>query len=173
MRGVFVSETRTLAVPMAVAQHRLLRYLHAGDLDGIATAAYQEGTHVLAKAGVAGLGKSVKIENIPAYQRGATTVLPLRWVATGRLCRAFPVFDANLELTAAASGTQLLVVGSYRAPLGALGATIDRLVLHGVAQATIRSFVDQLADRATTLHQSAPHASQSDAFDAQACSGRA
>ena len=35
---------------------------------------------------------------IPAYQRGTTTVVPIRWTATGSLAKAFPVLDANLEL---------------------------------------------------------------------------
>ena len=92
------------------------------------------------------MSKTVEIQSVPAYQRGSTTVVPLRWVATGALGGAFPVLDANLELTAEGSGTELLVVGSYRPPFGAIGAAIDRLVLHGVAQATVRRFAAQLAD---------------------------
>ena len=140
-----------LDVPVAVAQHRLLAYLNIGDLDGMASSAYQEGAAILARAGVGGLSKAVEIQSIPAYQRGATTVVPLRWVATGAMSGAFPVLDANLELTATESGTQLLVVGSYRPPFGALGAAVDRLVMHGVAQATLRTFVSGLAEVATAV----------------------
>jgi hypothetical protein len=136
---------------MAVAQHRLLEYLHVGNLDAIASQAYREGATILARAGIGGLSKGVEIQSIPAYQRGATTVVPLRWVATGGLGGAFPVLDANLELTAADGGTDLLIVGSYRPPFGVLGAAVDRLVMHSVAQATMRSFAAQLCDVATGL----------------------
>jgi hypothetical protein len=149
---VFVSESLVLDVPMAAVQHRLLDYLQVGDLDSMASAAYQEGAVILARAGVGGLSKTVEIHTIPAYQRGATTVVPLRWVATGAVSGAFPVLDANLELTATESGTQLLMVGSYRPPFGVLGAAVDRLVMQGVARATVRTFVSCLAEVATTAH---------------------
>jgi hypothetical protein len=143
---VFISESVALALPLAVVQHRLLEYLPPGDMDTLAEVAYREGTTILARAGVHGLSKTVKIQSIPAYQRGSTTVVPLRWVAAGAVSGAFPVLDANLELTAAASGTELVFVGSYRPPFGAVGAALDRLVLHAVAQATVRSFIAQLSE---------------------------
>jgi hypothetical protein len=95
---------------------------------------------------VAGLSKTVEIQSIPAYQRAETTVLPLRWTATGPLGSAFPVLDANIELTANGSATELLIVGSYRPPFGVLGVALDRLVMSNVAQATIRRFAAQLAE---------------------------
>ncbi len=143
---MFVSEAVILAVPMAIAQHRLLGYLNAGDLDSITSAAMHEGAAVLARAGVGGLTKTVEIQSIPPYQRGLTTVVPLRWVATGPMGGAFPMLDANLELNASDAGTQLTVVGSYRPPFGPVGAAVDRLVMHAVAQATMRSFLAQLAE---------------------------
>ena len=143
---MFISESVALAVPLAIAQHRLLEYLLAGDMDGLASAAYQQGASILARAGVGGLSKAVQIHSIPPYQRGSTMVLPLRWVATGALSGAFPVLDSNLELTAADDGTEMLFVGSYRPPFGSVGAALDRLLLHSVAQATIRSFLAQLTE---------------------------
>src|SRR5437868_2219805 len=115
-------------------------------MDTLAAAAYGEGATILARAGVHGLSKTVEIQSIPAYQRGSTTVVPLRWMATGALGGAFPVLDANLELSATDSGTELLIVGSYRPPLGPVGAALDRLALHAVAQATVRRFIAQLSE---------------------------
>ena len=142
---MFVSASVAVDVPLGVAQHRLLEYLHRGDLDALASAAYGDGVTAFARAGVPGLSKTVEIQSVPAYQRGLTTVVPLRWVATGALGSAFPVLDANLELTAGEAGTEPVVVGSYRPPFGVVGAAIDRLVMHGVAQATVRRFAAQLA----------------------------
>jgi hypothetical protein len=149
---VFVSETVSVDVPLAVAQHRLFEHLRLGDLDSLASGAYAEGVMVFARAGVAGLSKTVEIQSVPAYKRGAITVIPLRWVATGALSGAFPVLDANLELTATDSGTQLDFIGSYRPPLGVLGAALDRLVMHNVARATVQRFAAQLAEVVTGEH---------------------
>ena len=38
----------------------------------------------------------------------------------------------------------LAVSGTYRPPLGGLGAGLDRAIMHLVAEATIRSFTRQL-----------------------------
>ena len=40
--------------------------------------------------------------------------------------------------------------GSYEPPLGALGQHVDRLLMHRVAEATIRSFMLRLAESLTT-----------------------
>jgi hypothetical protein len=40
--------------------------------------------------------------------------------------------------------------GSYERPLGALGQRVDRLLIHRVAEATIRSFMLRLAESLTT-----------------------
>ncbi len=136
----------SIAVPLDAAQHRLLEYLRRGELDALASAAYGEGVAAFIRAGVGGLSKTVQIQSISAYQQGRMTVIPLRWVATGPLGSAFPVLDANLELTARDFETDLHIVGSYRPPFGALGVALDRLVLHNVAQSTIRRFAMQLAE---------------------------
>ena len=143
---MFVTESVSIAAPLAAAKHRLIEYFRLGDMDSLASQAYGEGVTVFTQAGVGGLAKTVEIESVPAYDRGSATVIPLRWTATGPLGSAFPVLDANVELTGSEAGTDLLVVGTYRPPFGALGVALDRLVMHGVAQATIRRFALQLAE---------------------------
>jgi hypothetical protein len=148
---VFVTESLIVGVPLAVAQHRLLTFLHIGDLDSVAQAAYAEGATVHTGISIAGLAKTVAVQSIPAYQRGAVTVVPIRWVATGTLGGMFPVLDANVEMAAADGQTTLEIVGSYRPPFGKVGEAVDRLILHSVAQSTIRSFLGQLAAVAEEL----------------------
>jgi hypothetical protein len=116
---------------------------------------------VLAGAGVGGLAKRVAIETIPAYQRGAVTVVPFRWLATGPVGGAFPVLDANLELAAEGSNTVLTIVGSHLPPFGKLGAAADSLLLKTVARATIRSFLGRMGELAEQpvpgrVHQALP-----------------
>ena len=156
--GVFLSESLLVDVPLAVAQHRLLAFLHVGDLDSVVADAFGEGATVLAKAGVGGLGKMVTVKSIPPYQRGAVTVVPIRWLATGPLSGAFPVLDANLEMAAAGSKTTVTIIGSYRPPLGKVGEAVDSLVLNSVAQSTVRRFLGQLAEVA--IHTAAAPSEQ-------------
>jgi hypothetical protein len=76
--------------------------------------------------------------------------LAIRWEATGPGGGLFPVLDA--DLTMAPDGeriTILTLAGVYRPPLGALGAALDRAILHRVASATIRAFLAQVAGRIT------------------------
>ena len=72
--------------------------------------------------------------------------LALRWEARGPGGRLFPVLDADLTLTPADENAALLTLaGSYRPPLGSLGAELDRLLLHRVAEATVRNFLERVA----------------------------
>jgi hypothetical protein len=72
--------------------------------------------------------------------------LALRWEVRGAGGSLFPVLDADLVLTPAAENkTMLTLAGTYRPPLGGLGAEIDRLILHRIAEATIRNFLNRMA----------------------------
>jgi hypothetical protein len=86
----------------------------------------------------------------PADCGGATTV-GLRWEATGAAAGLFPVLDADITLTPEGEQrTRLALAGSYRAPLGRLGAGLDKAILHRVAAATIRALLADVADALTS-----------------------
>ena len=58
-----------------------------------------------------------------------------------------PVLSADLEVAGLGDHmTQLTLHGRYDPPLGAIGRRIDRLLMHRIAEATIRSFLSRLAD---------------------------
>jgi len=74
--------------------------------------------------------------------------LAIRWEATGPGGGLFPVLDADLTLAPIGDrATILALAGAYRPPLGAMGAALDRAILHRVASATIRAFLGQVARR--------------------------
>lgn len=57
----------------------------------------------------------------------------------------FPELDADLEVASLGpSRTQLSVNARYTPPLGRLGSVIDRALLHRVAEATVKDFVDRV-----------------------------
>jgi hypothetical protein len=70
-----------------------------------------------------------------------------RLEATGPGGRVFPALDADMSLTPAGQhSTRLSLAGAYRPPLAALGAGLDRAVVHEVADATVRSLLARVAD---------------------------
>ena len=61
------------------------------------------------------------------------------------LVRWAPGCDANLELgSLGGDRTQLAISARYRPPLGAIGRAVDRVLLHRVAEATVKDFLDQV-----------------------------
>lgn len=65
--------------------------------------------------------------------------------------RLVPMLEADLEPASLnGSGCQLSLMGSYRPPLSVVGAAGDRLLGHRVAEACVRRFVLELAERVET-----------------------
>ena len=143
---MFLQATRVVPVHLAAAQHRLRGYLHlSGDLGGDAVAAFNEGRAVLG-AGPGWLYKQVLLQSLRPFVDGYATIVQLRWVATGPTTSLVPIMDANLELRASdADGSRLTFHGSYRPPLGKVGAVVDQALLHIVAQATADAFLTRVA----------------------------
>ena len=70
--------------------------------------------------------------------------LPLTWEPVG-LEGVLPRLDATLELgSLGADRTQLAISARYRPPLGVVGQAMDRVLLHRVAEATLKDFLDRL-----------------------------
>lgn len=134
-----------MPAPESEVHDRLLEYLRVGGLHAASSAAYEEGEALLIRAGAGGLRKRLAVLSLPAYRRDATLVIPIRWEATGALGDLFPTLDANIEIDSVdATKTRLTLVGSYEPPLGRFGERLDNLLLHQVARATARSFLNRL-----------------------------
>lgn len=92
------------------------------------------------------LGKSVRVRVGDPIRRDEVTVVPLTWEATGTP-GLFPVLSADLEVTALDPElTQLTLRGRYDPPLGAIGRRLDRLLMHRVAESSVRAFMRRLAE---------------------------
>jgi len=95
------------------------------------------------------LSKTVTLDAGEAIQRNEVTVVPITWRASGSP-GLFPGLEADLEVASIGPMfTQLTLRGRYEPPLGTLGRQIDRLLLHRVAEATVRSFMRRLAESLT------------------------
>jgi hypothetical protein len=93
------------------------------------------------------LSKTVAVHIGPSRSHGDVTPLAFSWQATGT-GSLFPALDADLELSPLGEGrTELTLRGRYQPPGGALGRRIDELLLHRLADATVRAFLSSLAAR--------------------------
>lgn len=137
-----------VGVPLAIeaARARLLAYLRIDGLQEPSEDACEVGRDLLLRAGVGAFSKQMLVQLLRPYQHDGVLVVPVRWVATGATGAMFPQLDGNLELAEASTGQSALRLnGAYRPPLAAVGGGLDRLLLHRVADATIRRFLQDVA----------------------------
>jgi hypothetical protein len=119
---------------------------------GLAIDAEDRGRRLLAEVGFEvdqdrRIDKEVQIEIGQPFVFPTKTMLPISWTATGAE-RIFPQLEADIEIAALGpSRTQLSMSARYRPPLGAFGRVLDRALLHRVAEATIKDFLDRVGER--------------------------
>jgi hypothetical protein len=154
---MFIYYFVTLAAPFETVEQRLLGALTG--LNDLADAAYREGEDIRSRMGPGFdprlIAKTVRLESREPRRYGDDTTIPIVWEATGaRLL--FPRMEGDLILSVIEPGlTHLAFRGSYRPPMGALGRAIDRTMLHRVAEASVRSFVERIACAVTDNHVAA------------------
>ena len=118
-------------------------------LSGLVERANHRGDLLLAEVG---FGEVVRISRERCFELGqsvrlgAKTVFPLRWTSSGA-AGLFPSLDADLEVAPLGAGrTQLAMSARYVPPLGPVGRAVDRAVLSRAAEATLKDFLDRVAE---------------------------
>jgi hypothetical protein len=125
-------------------------------LSAIAGAAQERGDGLLVEVGVgpleAGFRRHVFLRLGEPVRFPSMTSVPLTWEPVG-LEGLLPRLDANIELGPLGEDrTQLAISARYQPPLGVVGHAIDRVLLHRVAEATLKDFLDRVG-QAITLSQ--------------------
>jgi hypothetical protein len=137
-----------LPIPADDVEHALSRDPRRW-LPGLAEQANFKGDRLLAEVGVGGtigLHREVIIELGPMIHATSKSFFPLRWTASGHP-GLFPALDADIEVAPMGPDrAQLAMSARYVPPLGAVGRTIDRALLSRVAEATVKDFLDRVAD---------------------------
>lgn len=88
--------------------------------------------------------KEVEVVIGEAEARAGAVYVPISWRATGAEA-LFPVMNADLVLQPLGEGTvEVVFRGTYKPPLRGVGAFLDRTLLHRVAEASAKTFVDEL-----------------------------
>ncbi len=151
---MFIGAEVRLGLAYNAAQVRLANLARGRLLRRASYDAYRELGSGLARIGPLGAAPAmsklvvVRFRDVAVHEDFAVGVM--RWEATGPGGALFPALDADIKLTQAAEDATLLAVsGVYRPPLGGLGAGLDRVALHRVAQATIRTFTHRIGTAIT------------------------
>jgi hypothetical protein len=91
------------------------------------------------------IGKQIRVEVGEPREVVDAVVVPMRWEATG-VSGLFPTLEADLEFGALGpERTRISLSGRYEVPFGRVGRTVDDLLLHGLAEETVREFLKRLA----------------------------
>jgi hypothetical protein len=121
---VFVGDEVLLDLTFTVARARLANLARGASLLSVSQDAYNGGIAGLVRIGplgsAPGLSRLVQVRFRDLTERNDSAGLALRWEAIGP-------------------------GGGLLPPLGSLGAGLDRAILHRVAAATIRSFINRVA----------------------------
>lgn len=161
---MFVGDEVVLDVSFAVARARLANLAQGGWLLSASDDAYGTGITGVLRVGTLGVSKVVRVQARDLAEREGSAGRAIRWEVTGPGGGLFPVLDADVRLQPADEQRTLLTLqGAYRPPLGALGQALDRAILHRVAAATIRNFLNRVA--AGVTGQPAPAEAQTDPFE--------
>ena len=83
----------------------------------------------------------------PLKMSAGRSVLPISWKSVGGP-PLFPELEGQLEVEEIGKDRTLVTLSaSYQPPMGELGAAVDRAILHRLADATMKDFVDRVAQR--------------------------
>lgn len=122
----------------------------SGDVTAWAQAAYRRGERLAVGPGTP-LVAVVELDIGEAVPGTESVTIPFSWKATGASW-LFPHMEAELVLSPLApSLTHVTFRGRYRPPLAAVGAVLDRVAMHRVAEATVRSFLERLRDAVVAM----------------------
>jgi hypothetical protein len=144
---VFARSVVEVPLPASRVEDILTGLAHDG-LGGIAEQADERGETLLGEAGIgqggARFARSILLRVDPVVRIGATAIVPLHWEAAHG-AGLFPSMDADLEISPLGDATHLAVSARYIPPMGRFGRLVDRALLHRVAEATIKDFLDRVA----------------------------
>jgi hypothetical protein len=136
-----------IASPFEVVEQAILRAPRSW-MPGLVRDTERERAALLSEVGVRAAGERPEaredVEFGQALRLPAKTILPMRWTPS-TAWPLFPELEADLEVASLGPArTQLSVNARYTPRLGRLGSVIDRALLHRVAEATVKDFVDRV-----------------------------
>jgi hypothetical protein len=93
------------------------------------------------------IGRRIELNLGDPRRTEGVTLLPVHWQAATKV-GLFPVLDGQLEIAhLGPTTTQVGLSATYEVPLGWVGKIADRALLHRVAEATVRDFMERIRIR--------------------------
>ena len=91
--------------------------------------------------------KKVNVEFGEAVKTSTWAVIPISWKPTfGRT--VLPVMNGKVDVSPVSTDeTRLTVSGMYEPPLGRLGEQLDEVLMHNVAEGTVKELAQLIAQR--------------------------
>jgi hypothetical protein len=156
---MFLRYSIELPLPAEAVEQALLAS-PANWLPHLADRAGQHGQDLLVEVGIGapdrGLRKQVRVSFGPLVRHPSRTTLAMTWRPTGA-GTLFPVLEAELDVgTLGGCRSQLALNASNRPPLSVVGRAVDRALLHRVAEATVKDFLDQMGQAIMGLVEQQP-----------------
>ncbi|HEU4916499.1 MAG TPA: hypothetical protein VFV13_08035 [Acidimicrobiia bacterium] len=143
---MFVRHESEVALPLSEVERRI--DVVRSDLGSMANVAYREGEELRARVGpgAGAVAKEVRLViGTPEIHRSGL-IYPVSWSAIGSE-NLFPHLTADLILSHVGHDrTRIVLDGTYQPPLGPLGKVMDRALLRHVAESTVRTWTDRLAE---------------------------
>lgn len=147
---MFVYDFLQLEAPFEQVRPRILE--GGGErLAVIARAAYDDGEATVASLGLdpVPVDKRVSVQFDRPVEQDDVVVVPFRWRAIGQP-RLFPAVDGHLELSRLGpSHTHVSLLANYTPPGGYFGRLADRMGLHHLVEAGVRTFLHRFAEGLT------------------------
>ncbi|MDA8196963.1 MAG: hypothetical protein M0019_07145 [Actinomycetota bacterium] len=122
------------------------------NIEQLIGAAVVAGDGLVTKVGPRSLPKKTVEVQVGEVRRVRGSILiPICWAPISA-SYMFPRLEGELEFTESDPGNvRISLRGSYRAPLGLLGEHMDRMVMHRMAESTVRNFLGRVVDRFSKL----------------------
>ena len=117
-------------------------------LSALADLAYREGEELRSRVGPGpgNLAKEVRLEIGSPQIHRTGLIYPVSWSAVGAEA-LFPRLNADLVIShIGVHRTRIIMDGTYEPPLGQIGRVVDRILLRRIAESTVKSWVDRLAE---------------------------
>jgi hypothetical protein len=149
---MFIRYYLELPLPFAEVERALLADPGSW-LPGLASEAEERGERLFVEVGFETIGdrrvdREVQIVvGAPVSVPSRSTTLPIVWKPRDG-GRALPRLDADIEIAAlGVERTHVAMSARYRPPFGVIGRALDRALMHRVAEATVKDFLDRVGER--------------------------
>lgn len=148
LSGMFLRYYVELPMPFARAERALIAIPGSG-LGALVEETGDQAERLLAEVGFTVADRRIEREVAIAFREprrlGSRTLVPITWEATGP-DGLLPTLEGDLEVAPMGPNrSQLSMSAMYTPPMGALGRALDRALLHRVAEATVKDFLDRVA----------------------------